>query len=100
MGLWYISFADEDGFRGATVVEAFSSQAALAVASERGLNPGGQAGILPVPEPMPPLALSYLNRLVGEDELIRNGAKKHQDLPPERQNWFDRNADYICADHN
>jgi hypothetical protein len=47
--LWYLSFIDPNGFLGATVVEATDATSALAVATEAGRNPGGEAMVLPVP---------------------------------------------------
>lgn len=48
--LYYISFATKTEFLGATVVEGVSENNALEVATNNGLNPGGQAVILCVPE--------------------------------------------------
>ncbi len=97
---WYISFVGDDGFRGATVVEASSPEDALAAATERGLNPGGEAAIVPVPVPTPPDALRYLNRLVGKDELIADGGARHGDLPEEKRALFDHLVTKVCADCN
>jgi hypothetical protein len=98
--LWYISFADAEKFRGVTVVEASSAEEAFFVACERGLNPGGEAMILPVPPPYPDDALRYLNRLVDQDELVRDGATKRKDLDPQTLELVDSHATRVCADCN
>jgi hypothetical protein len=81
MTLWYISFAGAEGFRGATVVAASSSEGAYVEAMRRNLHPGGEAGILPVPQKHEGEARLYLNRLVSLEELIAHGGKKIDDLP-------------------
>lgn len=98
--LWYISFATDEGFRGATVVEGASAEDALTEATGRGLNPGGQAAILPVPEPTPPDAARYLNRLVGKEELIADGGRRHGDLPPDMQHKIAHAGEFVCASCN
>ena len=98
--LWYISFATDEGFRGATVVEALSAEDALATATERGLNPGGQAAILQAPTPTPPDLLSYLNRLVGKEELLRDGGSRHGDLSEEEQEAIESHATAACEHCN
>lgn len=102
MARWYISFAtsiDMGGFRGATVVEADDEKGALAVATLRGLNPGGEAAILFVPPEAygePDMAV-MLNRLVGKEEMLAMGAKRHGDLPQEMQSRFDHEATFVCS---
>lgn len=100
MGLWYISFAASEGFRGATVVEARSAEGALAEATRRNLNPGGEAGILSVPSKHEKEARAYLNRLVSEDELLSDGGKKTTDLPPEIREAFHDAAHHVCQECN
>src|SRR5258708_3418459 len=94
--LWYISFATDEGFRGATVVEALSAEDALAVATQRGLNPGGEAAIFQAPTPTPPDLLSYLNRLVGKEELLRDGASRHGDLSDEKREAIESHGTVAC----
>jgi len=100
MGLWYISFAAGEGFRGATVVEARSSEGAHAEATRRNLNPGGEAAILPVPPRHEGEARAYLNRLVSLEELIADGGKRVDDLPPKTAEAIHAAADHICQECN
>jgi len=98
--LWYISFAGDEGFRGATVVAAHSAEGALAEATRRNLNPGGEAKMLPVPPQGLDQARRYLNRLVSEEELIADGGRKQRDMNPEIAEAFDRAAETICQHCN
>lgn len=76
MAIFYISFADDEaGFLGAVFVEGRDGGDALRVAHRRGINPGGEAMIVP-------LVLENLtdkhadairrmqNRLLDRDELV------------------------------
>jgi hypothetical protein len=102
MARWYISFATSTGtggFRGATVVEADDEKSALAAATLRGLNPGGEAAILFVPPESwdaPGLA-AMLNRLVGREEMFAMGAVRRADVPQKMRNRFDREATFVCS---
>lgn len=49
MNLYYISFATETEFLGSTVVEGVNEKQAFEIATNNGLNPGGQAAILELP---------------------------------------------------
>lgn len=49
MKLFYISFATETEFLGATVLESHDELSVLVEATKHGLNPGGQAAILEIP---------------------------------------------------
>lgn len=104
MKLFYISFATDDGFLGATVIAARSATNALTVASAKGLNPGGVAAILPVPDNIPAAGraemLSYHNRLVTKAELMSRGAVRLGDLPNDMQDKFRDHATTVCKDHN
>lgn len=100
MPLWYISFAGEEGFRGATVVEAQWAASALAEATQRGTNPGGEAKILEVPPRHEEEARRYLNRLVPEAELIADGGTKQKDMPPDIAEAFDEETTTICQSCN
>jgi hypothetical protein len=108
---FYISFAADDGFRGATVVKGRSAEDALKEATRRGLNPGGEAAILA----FPPGAAeresdlrsasarpwrSMINRLVGKEELIAAGAKRVGDLPGQLKSRWEREAEIVCNDCN
>lgn len=104
MPLFYISFATDEGFRGATVVEANTETGALRRATELKLNPGGQAAILEIPENFPARSmaemLSYKDRLVGKEELLRNGAIRKGDLPEDVQDRVEDAATVVCEDCN
>lgn len=102
MSLFYISFATDKGFRGATVVSAADDAAALAEATRRGLNPGGEAAIIAVPpeaEDHPDMA-RLLNRLAGRDEMIAEGGKRLGDCSDDVQSCFDAAASRACNDCN
>lgn len=87
MNLYYISFATEIEFLGATVVEGVSEANALEVATNNGLNPGGQAAILCVPDQcyeLPDVApLKY--KLFNKEQMKALGATRHGDLSEERR---------------
>jgi hypothetical protein len=102
MTYWYISFATDDGFRGATVVAGSNPKSALANATLRGLNPGGEAAILEVLPEMEAESdmQAMINRLVGRNEMVERGAKRARDLPQEMQDIFDEEAEMVCADCN
>lgn len=93
----YISFAKpktDGGFLGATVVWAKDPPDALKVATRKGLNPGGEAQIIPVSPDrahIPEIAMCR-NRLVGKEELMSHGgyaAGKYHD-----------NSSVVCQDCN
>ena len=102
MTFWYISFAmpaHAGGFRGATVVEAGSVGTALAVATLRGLNPGGEAAIMEVPAEYEDTEemTSMLYRLVGKEEILRNGGARVDDLPARIRWHFEKDVTFVCA---
>ena len=99
---WYISFATDAVFRGATVVEATDAEDAIKVASDRGLNPGGEAAILEIPLAAESKAdlVAMKNRLVGKDEMLAMGGKRAADCSEEIQNKFNAQADVVCAGCN
>jgi hypothetical protein len=71
--IWfYISFATREGHRGSTVVAANDIASALDEATRRGLNPGGEAQIIPVPphNNEHPDIVRCRNRLVSKAELM------------------------------
>ena len=76
MSTWfYISFARtkaEGGHLGSTVVQATNAESALVEATRRGLNPGGEAQIVPVPPDRNehPDLVRCRNRLVSKAELM------------------------------
>ena len=85
MKLYYISFATETEFLGATVVEGFSETNAYDIATNNDLNPGGQAAILEVPEELydaidvAPLKYKLLNK----EQMKALGSIRHGDMPEE-----------------
>lgn len=105
MTYWYLSFALEKargGFRGATVVEARDEMSALATATMRGLNPGGEVAILEVlpEEEDEPDIRQMLNRLVRREEMDAMGGRRHGDLPQYIQDAFEHEARFICEECN
>ena len=102
--LFYISFATDAGFRGATVVEASNEANAVIVASRLGLNPGGEAAVLSIPKDADRAELaeilSYKNRLVAKEELLANGARRLRDLPDNTQDAIESAAVVVCEDCN
>lgn len=102
MRYFYISFATDAGFRGATVVRARDSEHALQEATHRGLNPGGEAAIIEIPKDaeQEPDMRAMINRLVGKEEMLAAGAKRHADCPQDIQDAFERDAEIVCDDCN
>lgn len=102
MTYFYISFATDAGFRGATVVQANDDADALAVATAKGLNPGGEAAIIEVPpeaESEPDMQ-AMIDRLVGKEEMLAQGGKRHGDCSEDIQDAFDAAATKVCAGCN
>ena len=102
MTYWYISFATDDGFLGATVVEGNSAKSALAAATLRGLNPGGEAAILEVPpeSESSPDVVAMKNRLVSEAEMLAMGGIKGENLPAEINAVWNMEIDVVCEHCN
>lgn len=102
--LFYISFATDDGFLGATVVSAINEEEALAKTTRLGLNPGGEAAIVAVPPSMPSEGiaemLTYENRLVGKAELFSNGAERVGDMTPEHRHALREKTTFVCETCN
>lgn len=102
--LYYISFATDACFLGATVVMAKDKTGALSEANRLGINPGGEAAILDMPPNLSAAGLaemlSYRNRLVTKDELLSNGAQRVGDAPCTVQDGFNREATIVCEDCN
>ena len=68
LGLWYLSYADDDGFRGAIYVEAHGPTNAALKARNLKLSPGGQVAMFPVPaDKVPPY--TFWNRLLTKEEV-------------------------------
>jgi hypothetical protein len=68
VGWFYLSYADEDGFRGGVIVRAHGMATAAFEAGRRGISPAGSVMGLAIPEEHVP-ALSYRNRLLTLEEL-------------------------------
>ena len=68
LGLWYLSYAGEEGWRGAIFIEAHGMAEAAYLANHRKLNPGGEVMGVPVPEEEIP-AKQWHNRLLTKAEL-------------------------------
>lgn len=103
MPYFYISFATDEGFRGATVVKAINAEGAVKEATTRGLNPGGEAAIMEIPPEAEsePQMLAMVNRLVGRDEMIeQQGGQRMGDMPEEMQDAIEGAADFVCDDCN
>jgi hypothetical protein len=102
MTLWYLSFASETEFLGATVIEADSGMEAWTKATLRGLNPGGEVMMLQVPPAAEKEAdiLIGLNRLVSAAELRALGARRLADCRQEIQEAWDREGDCVREEHN
>jgi hypothetical protein len=94
--MWfYISFAKakkDGGHLGSTVVEAADAFGALAEATRRGLNPGGEAQIIPVPPEKTEHSqvVSLRNRLASKAELMAG---------PTRSGYH-QNSEVVCEDCN
>lgn len=99
---FYISFADDVRFFGATTVMASSPEDALGKATAMGLNPGGEAAILEVPEEAwgEPDFIAMKNRLVRRDEMMTNGGARLADLPADAQEAINDAATKVCGDCN
>jgi hypothetical protein len=92
--MWfYISFATENNHLGSTVVQAADAADALAKASQRGLNPGGEAQIVPVPPKNNehPEIVPLRNRLVSKAELMARGATRR---------GYHENSKIVCQSCN
>ena len=62
---WWLSFADDDGFRGLVILEAPGFIAAVEKSRELGINPGGQVRGLEIPpHGMHLFPEKYRNRLL------------------------------------
>lgn len=69
--LWWLSFADEDGFKGVVILEAYGHADALLRSDELGLNPGGEVQMFTVDPEDHPEALR--NRLLKKPDLAGFG---------------------------
>jgi hypothetical protein len=75
---WYLSFADDPGFLGACIVQAQDQLAAVSVAHNLRINPGGQVLMLPMNDTLlAEYPMADRNRLLTAQELRLHGAKSH-----------------------
>jgi hypothetical protein len=68
MTWWWLSFASEERFLGAVIVQARSFAEARTVAKIRGVNPGGEALVLPVPSEASGPPPGYADRLLSKTD--------------------------------
>lgn len=68
LGWWYLSYADEAGFRGGVYLQAHGPMEATYLSRHRHLSPGGQVFILKVPTQFVP-AEQFCNRLLTKEEV-------------------------------
>lgn len=98
--LWYISFAVPNKFLGACYVEGEDEGAAIARTKELGINPGGQAMLIPVPPHMSSVSSLPLNRLISFNELKEGGIERYRAMSDHKRSQIDRIASIVCEDCN
>lgn len=73
-GWWWLSYAGEESFNGAVVIEAEDFLSACIIASSRSLNPGGQVAGVPIPTAaLVRILESDRNRLLSKGDCLRYG---------------------------
>ena len=99
MKLFYISFATDTEFLGATVLESHDEFSVLAEASKHGLNQGGQAAILEIPYAAldAPDIRMMQGKLLNKKEMIANGAVRYGDIEAVMQNKIE-NVAFVIGD--
>jgi hypothetical protein len=55
-GIWWLSFAGEEGSRGVCIIKACDLAAALSKAHRLGLNPGGEVRAFEIPDELEAMA--------------------------------------------
>ena len=65
---WYLSFVDDDGFRGGVIIEAPGFVTAVHRTHELHISPGGEVAGAPIPEGQVPTA-DFHERLLSLEEL-------------------------------
>ena len=65
---WYLSYAKEDGFRGAVYIQAHGPTEATYLSRHRQISPGGEVFIVSVPDDKIPDE-KYRNRLLTKEEV-------------------------------
>jgi hypothetical protein len=66
---YYLSFADDEKFRGGVIIEGFSDLDAVSRSHMCGLNPGGEVMMIPVPNVYIPPE-KFRNRLLSKDDVF------------------------------
>ncbi len=69
IGLWYLSFAGDDGFHGGIFVNAVDLIDAVAQTNRLGINPGGEVLGFPVPHNMPHPSQKLVEKLLTKDQI-------------------------------
>lgn len=68
LGWWYLSYADEVGFRGGVIIDAPGFASAAMLVNVLGVSPGGEVRGVPIPTGKVP-APHYRYRLLTKEEL-------------------------------
>lgn len=103
MSLFYISFSTETDFLGATIVSGLHEDDALIQATKKGLNPGGQAAIILIPQEAlgSPDVNIMSDRLMSKEDMIKEiPSVRYADMSEEQQALFEVNAVVICEKCN
>lgn len=74
---WFLSYADDDGFRGGVIIQAHGQTEAVYLSSHRGISPGGEIRIIPIPDEFLPPD-EYRNRLLTRPELNTFWQEEHE----------------------
>jgi hypothetical protein len=84
--LWYVSFANDEGFLGGVFTEAGTSEGAYFKVTLKKLNPGGEVLIIPVQAEEAWRIEGVLDRLLTREEILSIDSK----TPPDN-NFTDNN---------
>ncbi len=93
MKTFWISFAnDDEGNLGCCIVDAESSKEAILMASELGINPGGEAMIWEMPDDNED-ATAEINKygkniLIRPEQLLSEGYRKTNEMDDETQQYI------------
>jgi hypothetical protein len=101
--LWYISFATERAFLGATIVEANTIEDALDETRRLGINPGGEAAMIALSDDAKPHPMTQfmMNRLRSKMEMATFGPLvRSGDMTAEEREAFEGRATFVCNDCN
>lgn len=72
VGLWYCSFAGEEGFRGAVITEGDGGPTMVMKMHLLGINPGGEILMHPFPTNVPN---KWKDRLLTKEDIMRFDAE-------------------------